>query len=79
MLCNLLFGEIKKFEFQIFCIKSLEKGEMALTFAYDVGKKRIILTFAYPVSQFLDSQNFKWKYESRNILVFARNLGFFIS
>jgi hypothetical protein len=28
--------------------------------------------------QFLDSQNSKWKYENRNILVFARNSGFYI-
>jgi hypothetical protein len=32
----------------------------------------------YPVSQFLDSQNSKWKYKSRKILVFSINYGFYI-
>jgi hypothetical protein len=34
-------------------------------------------TQVYPVSQFLDPQNFKGKYESRKILVFERNSGFY--
>jgi hypothetical protein len=42
MLCNLLFVEIKKFEFPLFCKKNLKNGKTAITFAYDVGKKRTI-------------------------------------
>ena len=42
MLRNLLLGKINIFEFRLFRIKSLEKGKMALTFAYDVENKRII-------------------------------------
>jgi hypothetical protein len=71
MLCNLLFGEIKKFEFSLFCKNSLKNGKTAITFAYDVGKKTYNIskkswekvtsgfTRVYPVSQFLDSQNSK--------------------
>jgi hypothetical protein len=43
MLHNLLLGQINKFEFLFsFGKKGLKKGKMALTFAYDVGKKCII-------------------------------------
>ena len=42
MLCNLLLGKINKFEFSTFLQKSLKNGTIALTFAYDVEKKRII-------------------------------------
>jgi hypothetical protein len=34
--------KLRNLNFDFFCIKSLEKGKMALTFAYDVEKKRII-------------------------------------
>jgi hypothetical protein len=71
MLRNLLLGEINKFVFQFFCKISLEKDKTTLTFAYE-------FTRIYPVSQFLDSQNSKWEYKSRKILVFARNSGFHI-
>jgi hypothetical protein len=38
MLCNLLFGEIKKFEFSLFLPKKFKNGKTAITFAYEVGK-----------------------------------------
>jgi hypothetical protein len=40
MLRNLLSGELTNLNFNFFAKKRLEKGKMALTFAYDVRKKK---------------------------------------
>ena len=90
MLCNLLLGKINKFEFSTFLQKRFEKWYHRINFCirrrkktYNISKwswEKVTSEFTrvYPVSQFLDSQNYKWKYESKKILVFARNLVFYI-
>jgi hypothetical protein len=42
MLIHIIVSKIKKINFDMFCKKVLWKSKTAITFAYDVKKKRII-------------------------------------
>ena len=88
MLCNLLLGEINKFEFQLFLQKKLWKLQMAIDFAYDVEKTYNLSKSSShrgdkdfnglrPFGIFLESQNSKGRYESKKILGFYQNMRIF--
>jgi hypothetical protein len=79
------YGKFENLNFHIFCKKRVLEIKMAITFAYGLGKKRIIyqklstqnftsdFNSRRPFAQILLSPNSKGKYESRKILVFVRN------
>jgi hypothetical protein len=79
------YGKFENLNFDIFCKKRLFQFKTALTFAYGLGKKRIIyqklstqnFTSDFnghrPFAKILLSRNSKGKYESRKILDFVKN------